>query len=108
MFRHHRARNPRRFRRASANALLTTLVATFSPHGIAQITSGGGSEHQEGRQSDSTSRADPSGAAVHESQRPQSKDAARGRAATAGKDHKADGSGGFENGLYGTGAGNNK
>jgi hypothetical protein len=45
---------------------------------------------------------------MHESQKPQSKDAAKGRAATAGKDRKSEGSGGFNNGLYGTGAGSNK
>ncbi|SAK88696.1 beta-xylosidase [Caballeronia ptereochthonis] len=106
--RHPRARNSRRPWPMLANALLATLAATFSMYGVAQITSGGGSERQEGRQSDSTSRADPSGVAMHESQRPQSKDAARGRAPSAGKDHKPEGSGGFDNGLYGTGAGNNK
>ncbi|SAK72891.1 hypothetical protein AWB76_04604 [Caballeronia temeraria] len=91
-----------------ANAVVAGLVATFSTYGVAQITNGGGSQSQDNRQSDSTSRANPSGSALVESQKPQSKDAAQGRAATAGKDHKPDGSGGFNNGLYGTGAGNNK
>lgn len=107
-FHHDRARSPRRPRLLFANALLAGLVAAFGTAGVAQITNGGGSERQEGRQSDSTSRADPSGATMHESQKPQSKDAAQGRGASAGKDHKPEGSSGFENGLYGTGAGNNK
>ena len=105
---HERARRPRRPRPLFANAVFASLVAAFGTTAVAQITNGGGSERQEGRQSDSTSRADPSGTTMHESQKPQSKDAAQGRGAAAGKDHKPEGSGGFDNGLYGTGAGNNK
>ena len=107
-FRHDRARGLRRTLSSLAHAMLVSAIAVFSTHGVAQITSGSGSERQENRQSDSTQRADPSGSPMHESQKPQSKDAAQGRAATAGKDHKPDGSGGFNNGLYGTGAGSNK
>jgi len=106
--RHQHARSPRRPWGALANALVASLIATFSTYGVAQITNDGGSGRNEGRQSDSTSRAEPSGATVHESHKPQSKDAAKGRAATAGKGQKADGSGGFGDGLYGTGAGSNK
>ncbi|SPB13104.1 hypothetical protein NOV72_00404 [Caballeronia novacaledonica] len=106
--RHDLTRSSRRPWAMLANAILASLIATFSTNGVAQITNEGGAGRENSRQSDSTSRADPSGAAMHESQKPQSKDAAKGRAATAGKNHKPEGSGGFNNGLYGTGAGNNK
>ena len=106
--RHDRARGPRRASFVLANAILAGLLAAFSTYGVAQITNGGGSERQENRQSDSSSRAEPSGTPTHESQKPQSKDAAQGRAATAGKDKQPGGNTGFSNGLYGTGAGNNK
>ncbi|CCD38434.1 hypothetical protein BKIR_c3_2213 [Candidatus Paraburkholderia kirkii UZHbot1] len=91
-----------------AHTILASAIAVFSMHGIAQITKGGGSERQENRQSNSTQRANPSGSPMIESQKPQSKDAAQGRAATADKNHSPDGSGGFGNGLYGIGAGSNK
>ncbi|EKS66738.1 MULTISPECIES: hypothetical protein [Caballeronia] len=107
-FFHDRAGASRRPSPMLANAIVASLIATFSTVGVAQITNGGGSERQESRQSDSSSRANPSGSPLVESQKPQSKDAAQGRAATADKKHKAEGSTGFNNGLYGTGAGNNK
>ena len=85
------------------------MIAAFSTYGVAQITNGGSAGRQEQRQSDSSARNEPSsGAPMQESQKPQSKDAAQGRAATAGKNQKSDGNTGFSNGLYGTGAGNNK
>ncbi|WP_250514969.1 beta-xylosidase [Caballeronia sp. INDeC2] len=106
--RHDQARVSRRSRPMLAHAILASLIAAFSTYGVAQITNGNGGGSQDNRQSDSTSSAAPSGTAVHESQKPQSKDAAKGRSATAGKNNKPEGSGGFDNGLYGTGAGNNK
>jgi len=98
---------------ASPNRIAITLLAgaaaAFSTCSIAQITQPAGSDQQDNRTSDSTARANPSGVVVHESQKPQSKDAAgKSRGATVGKEHKTDGAGGFNNGLYGTGAGNNK
>jgi hypothetical protein len=52
---------------------------------------------------------DASASSVHESLKPQSKEAAgNARGMTAGKQHKTEGAGGFNNGLYGTGAGSNK
>jgi hypothetical protein len=52
---------------------------------------------------------DPSGSAVHESQAPQARDAKGAKkGATAGSKGKSEGAGGFDNGLYGTGAGSNK
>ncbi|BAN25249.1 hypothetical protein [Caballeronia insecticola] len=103
-----RARSPRRPSSTLSNALFAGLFATFSTVGVAQITNGSGSERQEGRQSDSSSRTEPSGNVMQESNKPQSKDAAQGRSAKPAKDQKADGGGGFGNGLYGTGAGSNK
>jgi hypothetical protein len=106
--RHARAAGPRRTWPRLANAIVAGVIAAFSTYGVAQITNGGGAGSQEQRQSDSSSRAEPSGAPMHESQKPQSKDAAQGRAATGGKNQKSEGNTGFNNGLYGTGAGNNK
>ncbi|KIG03660.1 hypothetical protein [Caballeronia concitans] len=92
-----------------AATLVASAAAVFSTAGHAQITQPAGSDQQENRTSDSTGRANPSGTMVHESQKPQSKDAAgAARGPTVGKDHKTEGAGGFNNGLYGTGAGNNK
>ena len=105
---HERTRRPRRLWPSFASVVLAGVIATLSPYGVAQITNGGGSDNQDSRQSDSSSRAAPSGTPMHESRKPQSKDAAQGRAAKAGKGQHSNGSGGFDNGLYGTGAGNNK
>ncbi|AQH01194.1 beta-xylosidase [Burkholderia sp. KK1] len=106
--RHERAHGARRIWPMLANAIVASVVAAFSTYGVAQITSGGGAGAQEQRQSDSSARSEPSGTPMHESHKPQSKDASKGRAATAGKDQKPDGTTGFGNGLYGTGAGSNK
>ncbi|WP_260854191.1 beta-xylosidase [Paraburkholderia sp. BCC1886] len=77
---------------------------------FAQITQGNGSGQQENRTSAMGSAADPAASTVHESYKPQTKDgaSAKGRGKTAGQGHKTQGAGGFENGLYGTGAGSNK
>jgi type II secretory pathway pseudopilin PulG len=100
---------PARTRRTRvAAAALAALASVFSTYGVAQIAHGSGSDNAESRASDSTQRANPSGNAVHESQTPQSKDAAKGPKSGATKDHRTEGAGGFDNGLYGTGAGNNK
>ncbi|NKJ50719.1 beta-xylosidase [Burkholderia sp. SG-MS1] len=83
------------------------LVA--SPDGSAQIPQNGGSEQQENRTSAMGTTPDPAASVVHESHKPQAKDG--GSAASRGKtgqDHNAHGAGGFNNGLYGTGAGSNK
>lgn len=47
---------------------------------------------------------------VHESTKPQTKDggSANARGKTSAEGHKTQGAGGFDNGLYGTGAGSNK
>jgi hypothetical protein len=103
-----RAFGQRRIRPGLVRVTLASLIATFSTYGVAQITQGNGAGSQENRQSDSSQRANPSGSPLVESQKPQSKDAARGRSATAGKNQKPEGNTGFNNGLYGTGAGNNK
>ncbi|WP_241202436.1 beta-xylosidase [Caballeronia sp. SBC2] len=98
----------RRSRRAGAWVLGSVLTATVIP-GTAQIPQNNGSSQQENRTSSMGSTPDSSASAVHESLKPQSKDAAgNARGATAGKEHKTEGAGGFNNGLYGTGAGSNK
>lgn len=90
-------------------ALGSALMA-ISPCSFAQITQGNGSSQQENRTSSMGAAPEASATAVHESQKPQSKDGASGnaRGKTAGPGHKTQGAGGFDNGLYGTGAGSNK
>lgn len=90
--------------------VLASLIAAFSTYGVAQITQGAGAGRQDNRQSDSSAHgaSDSAGTPVIESNKPQSKDAAQGRRAASGKHQKPEGNTGFENGLYGTGAGNNK
>ncbi|MDR5857295.1 beta-xylosidase [Caballeronia sp. LZ062] len=97
-------------RNRTAATLIAGLAASFfATCASAQITKPEGSDQQENRTSDSTSRANPSGVAVHETQKQQSKDSAgKSRGPTVGKEHSTNGAGGFNNGLYGTGAGNNK
>jgi hypothetical protein len=97
-----------RNRRAITVAISCVLFMN-SPYGFGQITSGKGSGQQDNRTSSMGTTPDAASSAVHESNAPQSKEArgsARGK--TAGKDHKPGGAGGFDNGLYGTGAGSNK
>ncbi|PRX92227.1 beta-xylosidase [Paraburkholderia sp. BL25I1N1] len=85
-------------------------MLVLSSHGVAQITQGSGSSQQESRTSSMGSAPDSSASAVHESHKPQTKDggSANTRGKTAGQGHKPQGAGGFDNGLYGTGAGSNK
>jgi len=91
------------------SAALASSIAVCSTYGFAQITSGGGSEQQESRGTATGTQPAAANATVHESQKPQSQDAAgKNRGVTAGKGHKTEGAGGFNNGLYGTGAGSNK
>jgi hypothetical protein len=96
---------------AVALALGSALLVASS-HCVAQIQQGSGSSGssaQENRTSSTGSTPGSSATAVHESLKPQSKDAAgNARGATTGKGQKTDGAGGFNNGLYGTGAGSNK
>jgi hypothetical protein len=94
----------RRFPAATALALGSVLLAV-STCSIAQIPQDSGTSQQQNRASSPESSASD----VHESYKPQSKDAAgNARGKTEGKGHKTDGAGGFNNGLYGTGAGSNK
>ncbi|MDR5762280.1 beta-xylosidase [Caballeronia sp. LZ035] len=90
--------------------VVASLIAAFSTYGLAQITQGAGAQRQENRQSDSSTHgaSESAGSPVVESNKPQSKEAAQGRRATSGKQQKPEGNTGFGNGLYGTGAGNNK
>ncbi|WP_042328599.1 hypothetical protein [Paraburkholderia ginsengisoli] len=84
------------------------LVAGSSAN--AQIPQNSGSAQQDNRTSAMGTTPDPSASMVHESQKPQAKDggSATSRGKTGKKDHKTQGAGGFDNGLYGTGAGSNK
>ncbi|KAA0997706.1 beta-xylosidase [Paraburkholderia panacisoli] len=100
-------------RRASkgwASLALGTAMLAASPCGIAQIPQGSGTSQQENRTSAMGSEPDPAASAIHESHKPQTRDggSATSRGKTGGKDQKTHGAGGFDNGLYGTGAGSNK
>jgi hypothetical protein len=102
------SRPNQRNRRAVALVAGCALFVTSSC-GFAQITSGNGAGQQENRTSSMGTTPDPASSAVHESNAAQAKEAqgnARGK--TADKGRKPGGAGGFENGLYGTGAGSNK
>jgi hypothetical protein len=93
----------------STAVLLGTILLGFSAYSFAQISQGSGSSSQENRTSAAGTAPDASASTVHESLKPQAKEAAgNGRGITAGKQQKAEGAGGFNNGLYGTGAGSNK
>jgi hypothetical protein len=95
---------------AASLALLGAALLATSPPSLAQIAQPGGSSHMESRSSAMGSTPEPAASTVHESQKPQSKDSGQGnaRGKTAGQGQKPDGAGGFNNGLYGTGAGSNK
>ncbi|HEY3600256.1 MAG TPA: beta-xylosidase [Paraburkholderia sp.] len=96
------------FRCVAACALGCALVAA-STYGVAQITSPSGPQSPDNNTSAMGTRPDPATSAIHESHVPQAKDAkGSAKGATAGKNSKPEGAGGFGNGLYGTGAGSNK
>jgi hypothetical protein len=90
-------------------ALGSTIFAAGAS-GFAQTTQHSGSAPQENRTSAMGAAPDPAASAVHESHKPQTRDggSASSRGQTAGKGHATQGAGGFDNGLYGTGAGSNK
>ncbi len=90
-------------------ALLGAMLAASGP-GVAQIPQPSGAAPQDSRASAMGSNPDPAASAVHESHKPQSTDSKHGnsRGKTAGKEQGTQGAGGFDNGLYGTGAGSNK
>ncbi|MDE1182302.1 beta-xylosidase [Paraburkholderia sp.] len=100
-------------RRVAAWSIGCALLA-FSHYGVAQITSPGGPQSQDNGTSAMGSKPDDATSAVHESHKPQAKDAkanARGKTAaknSPGGGHRPEGAGGFDNGLEGTGAGSNK
>lgn len=99
--------------RVSAGCVSLVLggaMTIASDDSSAQITQGSGSSQQENRTSAMGASPDPAASMVHESNKPQSKDSGSGnaRGKTGAKGHKPQGAGGFDNGLYGTGAGSNK
>jgi len=91
-------------------ALLGAVILAASPPGVAQIPQPSGTAAPESRASAMGSKPDPAASAVHESHTPQAKGSGQGnsRGKTAGHEQKTQGAGGFDNGLYGTGAGSNK
>lgn len=95
---------------ALAPLLLGGAIFTACPYCIAQIPQGNGSAQQDNRTSAMGTAPDLAASAVHESHKPQTHDggSATTRGKTGKKDHKTPGAGGFDNGLYGTGAGSNK
>jgi hypothetical protein len=98
-----------RMRQLAASLLLAAGLASMPGRCPAQITSGSGSQQQDNRISDMSSQQATSDGPVHESHAPQSKDAAgKPPGKTQGSGQHSDGAGGFNNGLYGTGAGGNK
>ncbi|MEA3117116.1 MAG: hypothetical protein QOI13_386 [Paraburkholderia sp.] len=96
-------------RHCALTALGATLLALAS-HSAAQITAPSGAQPQDGRTSATGDSPNTAASGVHEGYAPQSKDAkGNGRGgSTAGKGAKPAGATGFDNGLYGTGAGSNK
>ncbi|MGF6605110.1 hypothetical protein OKW45_000010 [Paraburkholderia sp. WSM4175] len=97
-------------RGAASLALVGAALLASSLPSFAQIPQPRGSSRMESRSSAMGSTPEPAASAVHESQKPQSKDSGQGnaRGKTAGQGQKPEGAGGFDNGLYGTGAGSNK
>jgi hypothetical protein len=99
--------------RRLAFAALGGLLFATSVESFAQRESADGANAQDNRSSAMGTKPDPAASAVHESHMPQAKEAKgkkRGPTATQGKEQgkKSEGTGGFGNGLYGTGAGSNK
>lgn len=83
---------------------------SLSAFADAQITAPGGAGSQENRSAPMGTKTDPPPAHTLESHTPQAAEAKPGQRDKAkGKSgHKTEGAGGFDNGLYGTGAGSNK
>lgn len=90
---------------ASAGAACGALLCTAA---VAQITAPSGDKPQENRSAPMGTETRPPLAGTVESSAPQAVEAQKDRRATANPQHKPEGSGGFDNGLYGTGAGSNK
>lgn len=83
---------------------------SLSAFADAQITAPGGAGSQENRSAPMGTKSDPPPAHMLESHTPQAAEAKPGQRDKAkGKSgHKTEGAGGFDNGLYGTGAGSNR
>jgi hypothetical protein len=95
--------------RRVATAMSGIVLVASTTLSVAQIVSPNGPQSQDSRTSAMGTRPDPAASSVNESYAPQAKEAkGNARGPTAGKGDKPEGSGGFSNGLYGTGAGSNK
>jgi hypothetical protein len=95
-------------RHCAVTALGATLL-TVASYSAAQITAPNGTQPKDSRTSATGGSQDRAASGVQESYAPQSKDAkGNARGPTSGKATKPEGATGFDNGLYGTGAGSNK
>lgn len=86
-------------------------IAAFavSASSVAQITNGNGAGQSDSRAAPMGPQPDVDRPAVHESNQPQSRDATgKNRGNKSGGKKNSNGAGGFNNGLYGTGAGSSK
>ena len=97
-------------RRLFSSAGMFCAAMSLSAFADAQITAPGGAGSQENRTAPMGTKSDPPPAHTLESNTPQAAEAKPGQRGKAkGKSaHKPEGAGGFDNGLYGTGAGSNK
>lgn len=97
-------------RRLLSSTSLFCAAMSLSAFADAQITAPSGSGSQENRSAPMGTKSDPPPAHTLESNTPQAAEAKPGqRGNSKGKPgHKPEGAGGFDNGLYGTGAGSNK
>lgn len=97
-------------------AFALALVA-FGEPANAQIVEQNGASQQDSRASPTTPSRGMPETIVHESMKPQAKqapkratrrDSSKHKTTQSNDSHRADGGGGFQNGLYGTGTGSNK
>lgn len=97
-------------RRLLSSTGLFCAAMSLSAFADAQIPAPSGSGSQENRSAPMGTKSEPPPAQMLESNTPQAAEAKPGqRANSKGKPgHKPEGAGGFDNGLYGTGAGSNK
>ncbi|MHB9834461.1 hypothetical protein Q8F57_006440 [Paraburkholderia terrae] len=97
-------------RRLLSSTGVFCVAMSLSAFADAQITAPSGAGSQENRTAPMGTKSDPSPAHTLESNTPQAAEAKPGqRNNSKGKPgHKPEGAGGFDNGLYGTGAGSNK
>ncbi|CAB3760384.1 hypothetical protein LMG29739_03371 [Paraburkholderia solisilvae] len=85
------------------------VLVVVSTGSYAQLPSPSGPHAPENRSASAAEQSGQADTTVHESYAPQAQDAKGAKKGpTAGQKSKPEGAGGFDNGLYGTGAGSNK